>query len=562
MPGIRRLLDSEPTSLEALSYRNPITTPGQVLIRRVCFENTEGFRQRFRLAEDWDLYLQLAAHGTIGFLPEVVLDYRRHTAAASNDLRSMRRAELAVRRHWSEDPSVSTDIRGLVRLAQRAFEKQRIVERLRQASREALRLRFFRAAKDVGRALLALMYVTRSLWIRSPERTQLLQPGVSPDNCRPAVRTVVHVPITYRRAGTEQIVLDLAEAALADGWRVVIAIPDDSALDAFEGEVEGIGADAARVGDLFGADRARLRNLTRLYRVFRAYRADVVHLHFPWAPTCFEAVLAAWLARVPVRIRTEHNPIMQSLSRLQTLKMAVLDRMITEIVCVSRGNRDRHIVNGRRPAAKVSVITNGVRPGDGAADAREIAQLRDELAGGYRHLVVMVGALEERKGVLDFVHVVATVGRPATAKFLVLGTGPLMDRAQALATELGVIPHLQFLGQRQDVANILRAADLYVQPSHFEGCSIAMLEALVAGCPIVTTEVDGVADVNDLCPSLAPPACPIGDIRALANAVSTVLADVPRYTDLAAARRPCIERNFSVDVMCQRYLERYRALLA
>ena len=67
---------------------------------------------------------------------------------------------------------------------------------------------------------------------------------------------------------------------------------------------------------------------------------------------------------------------------------------------------------------------------------------------------------------------------------------------RALAEKLGVADRIQFIGAVDDVRPILRAADLYVMPSHFEGFSIAMLEALGVGLPALLAEVPGLVDIR------------------------------------------------------------------
>jgi glycosyltransferase involved in cell wall biosynthesis len=364
--------------------------------------------------------------------------------------------------------------------------------------------------------------------------------------------TVVHVAVTYRRAGTEQVALDLAAGAAADGWRLGFVVPPAPELDGLAAEAEALGARVARIGPLFEAQRHPAVNLWRMFRFFRQTRATVVHLHIPWAPTCFESVVAAWLARAPVRLRTEQNPIVDPLPRKQVVKLKLLDRLVHRIACVSTRNRERHILNGGRRADQITVIPNAITPAPSAGPAnRDRAETRSALGlPSEKVLAVMVGALEERKGVLDFVRASA-VTSVADLHFVVLGAGPLRVDAERLAGELGVSDRVHFLGSRGDVREILPCFDIYVQPSHYEGLSVAMLEALAAGLPMATTDVDGVSDV--FTSGKGALISPVGDISALAANIVLLAEDPELREDLAAISTARVRDDFTTVSMYAAY---------
>jgi glycosyltransferase involved in cell wall biosynthesis len=133
-------------------------------------------------------------------------------------------------------------------------------------------------------------------------------------------------------------------------------------------------------------------------------------------------------------------------------------------------------------------------------------------------VILCVASLEVRKGhdtLLRAINLIPEI-------ILVLaGDGPLLKQLHALADELGIAARVQFLGKRMDVPQLLKAADLYVQPSRVDGFGIAALEAMAAGMPIVASDVPGLADVIGGAGLLFP----VGDVGQLAQKIVTLLAD-------------------------------------
>ncbi|MFN0074171.1 MAG: glycosyltransferase family 2 protein [Chloroflexota bacterium] len=108
-----------PTTFGVLAFRNYIFTSGQVLIRRHQLEVSGGYKPSIRMAEDWDLWLRLTSRGHLAFVDAVVLGYRRHEAAVSNDYRAMARGAMDVRRNLMTSAQLTEEQRQLARTAYR-----------------------------------------------------------------------------------------------------------------------------------------------------------------------------------------------------------------------------------------------------------------------------------------------------------------------------------------------------------------------------------------------------------------------------------------------------------
>ena len=169
------------------------------------------------------------------------------------------------------------------------------------------------------------------------------------------------------------------------------------------------------------------------------------------------------------------------------------------------------------PAEKVEVLYNAVD-----VERTAVAPppgLREQLGGsGTRPLVLTPARLNAQKGHDTLLGAVAEVPE---ALFLLAGDGPERERLEALASELGVGDRVRFLGRREDIPQLLAACDVFALPSLYEGSSLAVLEAMAAGIPIVSSAIGGTDELIDDGRSgmLVPP----GDAAALAVALRRVL---------------------------------------
>jgi glycosyltransferase involved in cell wall biosynthesis len=182
----------------------------------------------------------------------------------------------------------------------------------------------------------------------------------------------------------------------------------------------------------------------------------------------------------------------------QGIAKALLDRVTTPlsdlIVSNSMAGAEFAADRGASPE-RIAVIRNGRRTGAYSDVASN--DLRDELDVSVDGPIVgTVGRLVERKGHRDLLSAWPGIRRRhPDARLLIVGDGPERDSLTRHAAELGCRDSVRFLGVRDDVPELLDLIDLFVFPSHYEGLPGALLEAMAAGLPIVTTPVDGNAEL-------------------------------------------------------------------
>ena len=172
--------------------------------------------------------------------------------------------------------------------------------------------------------------------------------------------------------------------------------------------------------------------------------------------------------------------------------------------------------------------------------------------------LLSVGRLVGHKDHATSIAAMASLARTSPlARLVIAGAGPLRSTLQAQIDSLGVARHVTLLGARTDVPALLRTADLFVFPSRFEGLGIALMEALAAGLPGVSSRIATSLEVADGSPAVryfAP-----GDPEDLASVIRAALADLPAFSASARDGAPRIRDRFAPGVMAAQYGAVFRA---
>lgn len=301
-----------------------------------------------------------------------------------------------------------------------------------------------------------------------------------------------------------------------------------------------------------------IRVLTQLCRVIESHQPDVVETHQVKCHfTLAQALLwrrirknFAWIAyhhgytRADLKVRLYEKLDRWSLRRP--------DRIVT--VCKPFA---AELVRNGAPRNRLIVIPNTVESRPAPSDA-EIAALRQQwglAAGGG--VILSVGRLSPEKGHIDLITAfkrwlpVSPPQQPFT--LLMAGDGPDRQRLERAAADLG--DRVRFLGHQADVWPLYFIADIFVLPSHSEGSSLVLLEAMAAQRAIVATAVGGIPETveDDVSAVLVPPR----DIEQLKAALGRLSGDHDRRTRLGRSALEALEK-FSPQAYRDRILGLYR----
>lgn len=360
---------------------------------------------------------------------------------------------------------------------------------------------------------------------------------------------VLHVIEAMDRGGGESMVVEHARHA-GPGVEVLIC-----ALNRGGPALEAARAAGARTLVLQG--RGRLDRIGRLAAFLREEGVAVVNGHNPVGGLA--AALAARLAGVRAVLRTEHSfhyPGRHSAAWPALERIATA--LTTCVVCVCDTVRESHVTRFPRAARRFVTVRNGI---SAAPDPLPRSQARAALGfGPHERVVLTVGSLTPQKAQHVLLEAFARVVADAPgSRLLIAGEGPLRSTLEALRDALGLAESVRFLGAREDVTDLLVAADVFTLSSQREGLPVTLLEAMRAGRAVVVTRAGGCAEA--VSEGISGALVPVGDAAALGAALGALLGDPVRCARLGEAGRERWAREFTAERMVLETERLYEAAL-
>jgi glycosyltransferase involved in cell wall biosynthesis len=270
------------------------------------------------------------------------------------------------------------------------------------------------------------------------------------------------------------------------------------------------------------------------------------------------AVVLGRLTGAPVVIAHEHSWAFTGDRFRRLVDKHLIGRGSDAVIACSQEDRRRMIEVEGIPAQKVVFVPNGIvgrAPTPGRDVRRELGIPQDAPVVGS------VGALRAEKRFDVLLHAAAQLAsrRPGLC-VVIAGAGAERGALEALASDLGLGTRAMLLGARDDVPNVLRALDVAINCSDFEGSPLSVLEYMEAGLPVVATGVGGLPDLID--DGVHGLLVPRRDPGALAHALDALLGDSARRRAMGEAGRRRRREQFEFDVMVQRLEDLYERLYA
>jgi glycosyltransferase involved in cell wall biosynthesis len=365
----------------------------------------------------------------------------------------------------------------------------------------------------------------------------------------PLIADMKIIEITNVDFSLRQFLLPLMRAMRARGHEVIGVCSDGPFLDL--PRAEGFRIEALKLERSVSL-AAHWRAFRALLRLFRAERPDLVHAHMPISG--FLARMAAWCAGVPNIAYTGHGfwfnfpgswPRSVVGFAIEWLAARVTGTFLTVSEAEAGDARRLYIHRG------AVAIGNGRDPARFRPDRAARQRVRDALGVPDEQVVVLaVSRLVWHKG---YPELAAAVRMVPDAALWIAGERLTSDRGPdmvALLRDAGLDERLRLLGYREDVPELMAAADIFVLPSRFEGLPMSVIEAMLTGLPVVATNVRGPAEqvVPEVTGLLVPP----GDAAALADALQRLAADQAMRARMGAAgRERAVERYDEAKVLAR-----------
>jgi L-malate glycosyltransferase len=383
--------------------------------------------------------------------------------------------------------------------------------------------------------------------MNTSSRSGQVWPAVAPSRSSMPM-TVLQLIGTFDASGAETVVLNLANA-LHDRRRAVhICTRTGGPLIPY---LRGVTLHTIPKNALFD-----WRYLGRLCELVQTLDVDVIHSHL-FGNDLYGALVAA-------RTGCAHICTIHGADSLRSAKRRlayhVIARMADRIVTVSEALNSRFLSLRCTSDEKVLLIRNGIDFTRVLHSTRNVDSLRRDLGINAGQCVIgAIGNVKRVKGYEVLIQAFAKI-HEASHDVVLLIAGAFedpgyRDHLEGLISQLNLGQAVRLLGPRSDVGDLLRLFDIYALPSHSEGTSLALLEAMAAEKPIVATAVGGTPYVIKDGESglLVPP----GDHQALASTVCKLLGDRTLAARLGRSAARIAAETYDLQQMVDRYVNLY-----
>lgn len=314
-------------------------------------------------------------------------------------------------------------------------------------------------------------------------------------------------------------------------------------------------------GDIYKRPWKLLSAEISLIRLILKLKPRVVHSYLPLAT--FMGALAGRLCRVPLVITSR-----RSLGRYQERHRALrlfdlLANKFSHCVTVnSKSVWNDVLVRDNVDPKKLVLIYNGVDHSNFDVPREVRVELRKKTGFTHSHKVVTVVAnLIPYKGHAELLDAAAAVlDQIPSSRFWLVGRDCGIEKyLKQKARELGILNRVIFAGERSDIPNILAASDILVLPSHEEGFSNVILEAMAAGLPLVATRVGGAQEavLDGVTGWLVQPNRP----KELATKIVDLLNNPKRSKEWGERGKERVKKEFGIEKMVEEHLMLYQRVM-
>jgi glycosyltransferase involved in cell wall biosynthesis len=371
---------------------------------------------------------------------------------------------------------------------------------------------------------------------------------------------IIHVITTLNRGGAENHLVDLIAGQVAMGNEVAVAYLKGDGY--WTMQLQTLGVAVVSLG-LFRY--GELKPLFSLRKFIRSFEPGVVHAHLPPAELYARLALVGLADKIKFIISKHvdnvffHGSSGQSWSPIGSLVARLVALRANHIIAISQAVKNFitsdsvGILNDRVRVVHygIDVAKYEITPKSAAMDFRRKMGVNDDevLFGTVARLVKQKALHVLLEGFAQFCH----AGKHSV-KLLIIGAGPLEMELKEFAKTLGVDDQVLWPGFREDIPVVMKALDVFVLSSEYEGFGLVLLEAMAAGTPVIATRISAIPEVVDH--GVTGILVPFGDTAELARALHK-FNDATFRERFGMAGQERARNVFTLDSMVARTLALY-----
>jgi len=298
----------------------------------------------------------------------------------------------------------------------------------------------------------------------------------------------------------------------------------------------------------------------KLIKYLKEIKPTIVHTR-NWAG--MDGIIAAKIAGVPIIVHGEHGFEITDLTgqnkKRKFIRKLVLSTMIDKIVTVSKNLKNRLINEIKIKPEKIIHIPNGVDTNKFNIYKKEFTRKKfgfkkkDFIIG----IVARLDPIKNHKTLISVFKEIVAI-HPNT-NLVIVGDGSLRNKLENQTYQLGIKNKVIFMGERDDVPEILKTFDIFVLPSLNEGMSNTILEAMATGIPVIASNVGGNPEL--VIDGRTGFLFPTNDVESLVQKIKTYILHLELKQKHGYNARKRAEEKFSLDQMVRRYEELYVELV-
>lgn len=313
---------------------------------------------------------------------------------------------------------------------------------------------------------------------------------------------------SVERGGAEEYALTIACSARQQGWQVHVAFPKTPYTTSLaqDFQQQKISYHDLEIAETYTRRlrtvRQYLPDCLRSLSLFLQVQPDAVMLVLPWADRSLGTLFACSYFKIPTVVVFQLVSAQITLSQWQLTLYDWARARHQQWVAVSECNRHSIAKIFQIPFSEVKCIYNGTKLKiDNRQNLQESLALRDRLRQELKlpltsRLVLTVGRLNQQKGHNDLISIIPAIAEEfPEIKFIWVGDGELRPQLEAAIKTAKIETSVLLLGYRTDIPQLLKAADLFLFPSHYEGYPFALLEAMAYNLPIVASNADPMPEI-------------------------------------------------------------------